>query len=415
MNAKIRPEQIWQERARAFRVETMPYFRYMAQSGFPSFLSLILIASTISYITLIKNFPSDFPVTWVGIIALTPVICWSPLRTFFAHADIVYLMPREHEIGSYIGKSYRHSIRISVLIATAVFLLYLPIYLNGEATSGPWILALALVLLKAANAVGGWQERKMSWTSIRNGFRLLRWILTALTIAVWLIADPWKSAGFTILCILLVGLSYRIPLSQRIPWERLIAEEITTHRRFYVFFGMFIDVPTMSSTISRRPYLAWMLPRISFSQKNTFVYLYGASLFRTEIGGILTRILLLGLLVIYWSADAASLEGWGAVFVYAIFAVVFCLQAGGLRVVHQYSVWKNIYPLPTSQRVEQLLRIDRATLITGLLLLWIPMAIPLLWKGIVVPPITALVVMMIYIGIRPTRYRKKLQTEAEEE
>ncbi|GKU75805.1 ABC transporter permease [Paenibacillus sp. L3-i20] len=415
MKAKKGTEQLWRERARAFRSETMPYFRYMAQSGFPSFLSLILIASTISYITLIKNLPQDFPIIWIGVLVLTPVVSWSPLRTFLVMADTVFLMPREHELVPYIRRSFQRSIRVSGLIAAAVFLLYVPIYIQGEEISGPWLLGFILILLKAGNVVAGWRERSMSWTSIRNTFRVLRWILTGLTIMVWLIALPWQALLFTILCSILVAFCYRLPQKQRFPWERLIAEERTTRRRYYVFFGMFIDVPTLSSSVSRRTYLAWILPRIPFAQRNTFVYLYAASLFRTEIGGILVRILLLGSLVIYWLADAASLAGWGAIFVYGIVAVVFGLQTGGLRAVHRYSVWKHVFPLPAGEQVEQLLRIDRATLVTGLMLLWLPAALPLLWHGILLPPIVAIAVMLLYIGIRPSRYRKKVLTEAEEE
>ncbi|GBG08877.1 hypothetical protein PAT3040_03488 [Paenibacillus agaridevorans] len=406
----------WSERARAFRKEIFPYLRYMAQSGFPAFLSLLFIASAIGYFGLIRDVPPDFPLIEVGVVFLTPVLCWSPLRTWLAPADVVYLMPREHEMNVYLNRSLRYSVIWSSILAAAVFLLYVPVYQRGGGENDVWLLAVALLLLKGAGHYGAWRERRMSWGAARIFFRLGRWLLTAGVIGAWLLYPEWQAALFMFICMALLAAAYRLPRNQRFPWERLIQEEERTRKRYYSAFGMFIDVPVVSASIARRPYLSWLLPRIRYGQNHAYVYLYAASLIRTEIGGILIRLLLLGGLVSYWAADAATLEGWGAAISYAIFAFVMTLQLGGLRYVNRYTVWKNIYPLPLDGQREQFARLDRAALLTGLSILWLPASLPLLLGGYYVAPISIAAAMLIYVlAIRPARLRRKLMLEAEED
>lgn len=414
-SANHEPAAVWRTRARDFRNEIKPYIRYMAMSGFPSFLSLVFIASAIGYFTLLRDVPADFPIVQVGVLVLTPVICWSPMRTYLAAADVVYLMPREHEMGPYLRSSFQRTILKSVVLAAVVMLLFLPIYRQvGTGSEIAWVIVAALVL-KAANAAGGWQERKLAWNSMRLLLRSARWLLTGLAVAAWLTALPWQALLFTVLCAALALLCYRLPQRHRLPWERLIAEESVTRRRYYAFFGLFIDVPVLPSSIKRRAYLSWLLPRIPFAHRYTFNFLFSATLFRSEIGGILIRLLLLGALVNYMTADAASLSGWVTAFVYALFGIVFSLQLGGLRSVHRYSVWKHVYPLPDDKQTDQLVQVDRVALIAGLLLLWLPAALPLLLKGISAPPIAMLIGALVYVALRPMRLRRKIKSDADED
>lgn len=407
--------ELWRSRAGAFRKEIFPYLRYMAMSGFPAFLSLVFIASAIYYIGLIREMPSGFPVTEVGIAVLTPVLCWSPLRTWLAPADVVYLMPREHAMRPYMIRSFRYSATLGAILGIVVFLLYLPIYRGGSGEAELWLLAVAFAALKGVGHYAAWRERQMSWGAARFSYRAARWMLSAVVIGIWLHYPAWQAALFMVLCMFLGAVAYRLPRGQRFPWERLIQEEASTRKRYYTAFGMFIDVPVLSASIARRSYLSWIMPRIRYGQHNAYVYLFAASLFRTEIGGILIRLLLLGGLVSYWAADAVSLEGWGAACSYAIFAFIISLQLGSLRHVNRYTVWKNIYPLPKDGQREQYSRLDRKALLTALSLLWLPAAIPLLVQGAYAAPIGMAVVMLIYvIAIRPGRMRKKLLLDEEE-
>jgi ABC-2 type transport system permease protein len=234
-------------------------------------------------------------------------------------------------------------------------------------------------------------------------------------LAVWLICVAMQALAFTILVSLFFLLIHRFPSRHRLPWERLIEEEARTRTRYYVFFGLFIDVPSLPSRIAKRSYLTWLLRTVPYSNRNTFVYLYTASLLRTEIGGIVIRLLLLGCLIIYWLADAAALSGWGSVLVFGVFMGLLAVQLGGLRHIHRYSVWKHVYPLPEKQRVDQYMKVDRTAMLICAALLWLFMALPLALSAIYIPTITAAAGAFIYIAVRPSRLRKKMLADAEEE
>lgn len=408
-------ETIWHRRAKAFREEALPYIRYMGQSGFPAFMSLIIISSAIGYINLIRHIPSGFPIATVGVIALTLVLCWSPLRTWLAAGDTVFMMPREAEMAGYLRQSFRYTSIACLFLAAVVLLLYMPIYNQGSAISGGWALAVVAAALKAGNIWGAWKERQMSWPGMRRIMRVLRWSATALTLAAWLICPVWQAVGFTLLIGLLYGLLYRLPGKHRFPWERLIEEEARTRKRYYVFFGLFIDVPTLPSRIARRPYLTWVLHRVSYSNRNTFVYLYTASLLRTEIGGIILRLLMLGCLIIYWFAEAVSLSGYGCILIFGIFMGLIAVQLGGLRHIHRYSVWKHVYPLPEKQRIVQYLKVDRMAMLLCTSLLWLFAAVPLALSGVYLPALAAAAFALVYLLLRPSRIRKKLIMEEEDD
>lgn len=415
MGADRKLETIWKRRSQAFRDETLPYIRYMGQSGFPAFLSLIFISAAIGYISLIHHLPKNFPIAAAGVVSLVLVLCWSPLRTWLAAGDTVFMMPREAEMGGYLRLSFRYTTIGCALLCAVVLLLYLPIYNQGSAISGGWLLAFVVAALKAGNVWGAWRERQMAWPSMRRLTRILRWAATALVLAVWLTCLIWQALAFTILVSLLLAFVYRFPSRHRLPWERLIAEEARTRKRYYVFFGMFIDVPTLSSTIANRRYVSWLLRLIPYSNANTFVYLYAASLIRTEVGGIVIRLLLLGGLIVYWFADAVSLSGWGSVIVFAIFMGLLAVQLGGLRHVHRYSVWKHVYPLPEKQRLEQYVKVDRIAMLVCAALLWLFAAVPLAVSGVFVPSVVSAAAVLLYIAVRPSHLKKKLVADAEED
>lgn len=412
-------DRLWSERAQNFRREAFPYVRYMMQSGFPAFLFLLLITASIGYAQLIADVPPDFPLLEVGILCLTPLLSWSPLRTWLHSADIVFLMPREPVMRRYLGHSVRYSVIWSMLLAAAVFLLYAPLYAAGTqpleaGETGLWMLALASLLIKIGNTRGAWLERRMAWTGARVLFRLLRWGLTAASIGAWVVAPSWQAAIFSILCLLLAACCYRLPAKSHFPWERLIAEERMTRKRYYVFFSLFIDVPVLDNSIARRSYLSWVLTRIPYGQKNTYVYMYAASLMRTEIGIILIRIAAIGCLVTYWAAESAALSGWSAVFSLAVFGFVYSMQLGALRNVNKFTVWKSIYPLPVTGRITQYLKVDAVALSLGFLLLWLFASLPLLFQGIVFPPVVAAMLLLFFLWRRPKALGKKLRTEDEE-
>ncbi|MGO4109356.1 ABC transporter permease [Paenibacillus sp. YAF4_2] len=408
-------EKLWLKRSSEFRKEVTPYFGYMAQSGFPLFMSFIVLSSAFGYIKLIRDLPEHFPITLVGILAMFPVLSWSPLRTWLTSPDLVFHMPREAEMSSYMRRSFRRSAVLTFLLGAAVLLLYWPIYRQGDSEAGFWILLLVAAVIRALNLWGGWQERKLAWSGVRRLLRFIRWAANALTLTVLLTCPPWQAALFLLLLMALFTLLYRMPDKHSFPWERLIEEEARTRRSYYLFFGLFIDVPTMPSRTASRSYLAWILRLIPNLHRFTYVYLYTASLVRTEIGGIMLRLVVLFALILYWFAEDGWLSGWGAAVVYLVLLQLIAVQLAGLRHAHRYSVWRHVYPLPETERMSSLLLVDRWAMAIVAFLTWLPAAIMLLVQGLVLPAVAALLIAYVQVlFIRPGRLRRKLVDDEEE-
>lgn len=406
-------ETLRQRRAAAWRKETVPYIRYMGQSGFPGFAALVVLSGLIGYIAFLGRVPPDFPITAVGTAALLPFLAWSPLRSFLVPADTVFLMPRESGMRAYLLPAARAGITLSYLLLLAALAVYAPLYRQGAAPTWWPLIAIAFIPLKAANAWAAWTERRMAWPSARRLYRLLRWAATALVLAALLSQPLWKSALFGMLASAALAAAYRLPAKHRFPWERLIEEEAGARRRRYRFFGTFIDVPVSGeASAARRPYLTWMAAGLKFQRSNAYSYLYARTLFRTELGGIVLRLTALGMLTAALTGRARLLNGWGAAAAGFLFIVLTSVQLGALSRAHRHSVWRHVYPLPESQREASLLAVVRGALAGSAALMWLSLALTLAPAGNDIPVGTALLAYMVYsFKILPVRFKRKLAKE----
>jgi len=408
-------EAIWGARAKAFWRESMPYLRYMAQSGVPLVAAMLFFAGAGVYTSFIHRVPPDFPYTLVGTLVLLPFIGWSPLRTWLSEADIVFLMPRENEMGRYFKRSFRYNLIPGSILAAVVFLVYSLLYVQGPGHL-PWYLMLVIViLLKVLNAAGAWQERRLAWIHSRRGVRLLRWAVTTVCLAAWLQTAPWRSALLTAAAMALMTLLYRRLDSYRVPWLALIREETQTKRRYNVFFSAFTDVPSESAQVSARWYLVWVMRWLAYRRENAFVYLYAHTLLRTELGGIVIRLSALGIFSGWLAAYSGFWSGWGAAGVYLLFIWLTGLQLGSLTQSHRHSVWRHVYPLPEQSRLQAVLLVDKAASLVCAAALWLPLLLLLPQQGYFLAAGTAAVLGGIYIVlIRPKGLKRKFTADIDD-
>lgn len=402
-------EALWRKRAAEFRRASMPYFRDMGQSGLPGVTIMLLLAGIAGYATLLHDLPASFPFTLVGVIVLTPVLCWSPLRTWLREADAVFLVPREAEMPAYIRRSLRYNGIACAIMALLVCVIYLPLYKAGPATTPvPMILVTAL-LAKLLNIGAAWRERQLAGRAGRRTIRLLRWASTAVGVGALLQTEWWKTLVYLIVIAGLFQLLYSRLSRYPLPWLTLIAEEQTTRRRYMAFFSAFADVPTESAAVRSRSYVAWLASFVSYGRRNAFAYLYAHTLIRTELGGIIIRLTALGMVAGTLSAYAGLWQGWGSAAVCLLFVWLSGIQLGSLAQSHRHSVWRLVYPLPERTRHDAVLRVDRAASLLIVLLLWLPHAILLPGQGDLVPALTALAASLLYVlALRRSRMKKKL-------
>jgi ABC-2 type transport system permease protein len=413
---RFEPDRLWSSRAAAFRSELRPYVGYMAQSGFPGVMMLMLIVATIGYAALVRDLPAHFPITLFGVALVIGFTCWSPLRTWLQPADTVFLLPRELDMHRYLKRSFRYTGIPTLIGIWFTLLAYWPMYERGEGTANAAVLLVALTALKAGNIAGAWQERRTAETGAGRTLRFIRWVLTGATLTALFRLEPWKAILFGVLAAVLMAAMYRLPRKHALPWDTLIREEVRTRRRYYRFLALFIDVPSQAPRIARRSYAAWISRIINFAQRETYIYLYTMTLVRTELGGMLMRVTLLGMLVLYWLGDAVWLSGWGATIVFVLVAGIIGLQLGSLRHSHKYAVWGHLYPLPAQRRIDSLASVDRVAYIICTLLMWLPGGIALAVHGNLQQALAAPAAALLY-GVlrRPSVVRRKALKDDEED
>lgn len=406
-------DALWRSRSAAFWRESMPYFRYMAQSGLPGVIIMALLAGITGYGMLLRNLPANFPVVIVGVLFMTPIICWSPLRTWLREADIVFLVPREAEMPAYIRRSIRYNGMAgmaAVLIGCAA---YLPLYLTGDGRTSAFIVVLAILVMKLLQIAASWRERQIVNAGSRRLLRLLRWAATALAIAALLKAS--LLVLFANWFVLLAVIYARLP-RYPIPWLTLIEEEKRTRRRYTVFFSAFADIPTEPAGVKTRRYASWVARLIPYRKANAFFYLYTQTLIRTELGGIVLRLASLGLFTGWLAAYEALWAGWGSAGVYLLFVWLAGIQLRALARAHRHSVWRHVYPLPEETRQAAVLRVDRRASLLCALVIWLPQVIWLVPQGYALQAGIALAVALVYVLLlRPASVKKKMSADPEED
>ena len=409
-------ESLWRRRAAAFWKESIPYIRYMLQSGVPLVTSFALIVGFAGYSVLLGRVQPDFPFGLVGAIVLTPVICWNPLRTWLREADTVFLAPREADMGRYLRCSFIYNGILGIVGAEAAAVVYSLLYTKGPQPLLWPLMLLAVLVLKLLNAAAGWRERQLAWTGARRGIRLLRWSATAVGIGAILHTGTWKAALYFAAAAILLALLYRGMQHYPVPWLTLIAEESRTQRRYAVFFSAFTDVPTETAQVAPRRYASWLAARIRYRRENAFTYLYAYTLIRTELGGILLRLTLLGMLAGTLAAYSALWSGWGSAGVCLLFVWLTGIQLGSLVQSHRHSVWRHVYPLPDSTRLAAIVKVDRMASLACGAALWLPQAIWLPGQGGAVPAFAAAAIIVLYaLAVRPSRLKRRFKGESDDD
>ncbi len=386
-----------QSRAAAFRREIVPHFRYVFQSGFGLFASAILFSAFVWYVDFIKAVPANWPADAAGVAVISLAAIRAPLRAYFKEADPVFLLAIESRLlQAYIRPALRAAIWAGVLRTLAIFAIYSPIYLGSPITMdvaqtrSMVIMAALFAIIAGCNVYAGWRERRIADKSRRGGLRILRWSVTALSVAA-LLLKPWGMAiPLMLLCMLIVWLLWRIPAQHALPWDKLIGEEEAVRRRWMSFLGWFVDVPTETSKPARRAWIAWIGDSLLWQHRWSWHFLYAKVFLRGETFGAFWRWVALTGVVIVVSGNALA-----DAIIYGIAIMICGLQLSELRRVRFVETAATL-PIPPEGRLAAAAAIARTAGVAAAVLLglvgmltgtirfdiWLPLiAAGLLWCG----------------------------------
>lgn len=399
---------LYRRRRALFWSKVLPYLPYVLQSGVAVLLLILSIAFAAWYTAFLRDLPPDLPIRWIMLLLLGPLTVHAGFRTYLQPADILFLLPQESKMNSYLTPAFRNGLIYKLPGLVIALLLIWPLYLRSEGVLHPlWLMLLVLVLLKVLSTYGAWQELRIASSRARTGYRWLRWCFILLLVAAWLWQPAWKSALFMLLISLNYVLLLRFPLKHTVPWDHLIALERSGAARTMLVLGWFVEVPADGQKVIRRRYLSAVGNRLPWNSAEAYRYLLIKTFTRSELLGIVARLILLGMVLTGWND-----QSWLGAALYLLFVFLIGTQLASLRQTHQDSPAASYYPLPTGARKAAVLRLATSLLLGVAVLLWLPIIVrpggdPLLTWGSLAGG------LLLAWGMRAT-WARKWQEEDEE-
>lgn len=131
--------------------------------------------------------------------------------------------------------------------------------------------------------------------------------------------------------------------------------------------GWFVDVPALTQRVTPRRWLSWLGGNIPWNRKGAYRYLLFKTFLRTEPAGIVIRLGILGLLIIY-----ITHASWIGIAVYLFFIFLIGVQITSLRQYHRDSLWLQLYPIPAHSRRASFLDFVVRLTLPAAVVLWLP-------------------------------------------
>ncbi|WP_028546968.1 ABC transporter permease [Paenibacillus taiwanensis] len=368
----LKPEHLWANRVSAFWGEIVPYLRYVVQSGLGMVLVFGIVAGIALYASFIEHIPPLFPVRELAWVLISPLVAYMTIRTFLVPADLVFLLRQEHKLGAYIRKSLRYSLFPRMLLLIMGWVILWPLYHRADPEPKSFLVMLfVLIMLKLVALHGSWVERHISDVRWRFILRAVRYVWAWGVTACWLWLDIAMAGIVTGAAgILYIICARRIP-ALRFPWEAHMEAERVHVNRVYTFLGGFVDLPTMNERRFARPWLDWLGNRFAFRRDQAYGYLLTKTFLRSELLGIILRLVAIGLLLLWWTRHTM----WNG-FILLLFLTAIHAQCNALYQMHRHDVWRLLYPLEKDARTKAVLQLSTEIQVIVTLLLLIP-----IWTG----------------------------------
>lgn len=357
-------KELRRQRRSRFTGSLIPYMGYIIQSGVAMLFLLVLIIFSAWYTSLLRDIPAGIPIRWIMLVLLLPAVAHSSFRTYLQSPDTIFLLPQGHRMKEYFAPAWVAGNVWKILRLAFVLITLWPLYIRTD-DSHQMLLAtlVVLILVKLLASFGLWRELTMLSRPAALGYNLLRWAVSGLMIAAWL----WQPSLRALIFIVILAAAYlaalAVPGRHSVPWERLIATERNQGAIALMILGWFVDVPGREQRVYTRRYLSKWGGGISWRRNTAYRFLLTKSFARGDIFGIVLRIAVLSLLLVWW--NRGSYVGSG---IYLFFLFIMGVQLSALRKLHSESFWLTVYPLPEGSKASSTIQfIFRAHLLLAVL------------------------------------------------
>jgi ABC-2 type transport system permease protein len=369
--------ELYRARAAHFLKEIRPYLHYALQ-GASVTAGLAFLLISIGYRQFLQWVTPDFPWELLCAAVMAPALAGGRIRTYLQEADILFLLPQESAMGSYLKMAVRRAMARQIAAVTAAWLIVWPVFHKLSPSSGSmfFLLLAVWVVFKLVLISGKRMELHMAGKPSRLLFAAMRWLLSAAVAYSLFLFRPSLGMLILALCSVVYLAVLRIPRKYTVHWSLLIEEEQHHKAGIYRVLNWFVDVPAVQSKARNMHWLDWLPRRFDFRSERAYAYLYMLVWLRSELFGILLRLTAIGVILLFWlSSDLV--QG----IVYAVVAVLGAVQLADLKRSYNEYLWQHIYPIPPEQRKRSLsyvrLRIHLGMLIVLIVPLFVTWSNPL--------------------------------------
>lgn len=360
-------QNLWSKRFQQFINERIFILRRLV-NGFSFLPLLLLLAGLYYYPMLLEWLPRTFPTTIVISVLTAWLAARGGFRSFLRKADVVYLTTAESRLKSFFLKSFMYNALIQCFFVLAVMVVLSPMFFARifAIWSNFLIIIVIILILKVWNIAIYWQLLKTE----ASDYFISRVILNFVFIYGLFIKDMiLMLSSLIVYGILAFGIQMNTH-TNRIDWLRLIEGDQRLDTRFFHSVGSFVDHSEVIAKIKQRSYIVLLTKMIKKKHENAYRYLFFKSFLRSDLVGIILRIMLLGMLITWLIPDL-----YIRLAIYLLFFYMIGLQLNGFWNSFNNQYWPNLYPLSKDDKAKAFLKSTYKILLCNAMLLMVPILI----------------------------------------
>lgn len=341
---------LYKVRQREEVLEKMNYNKFIFNGHFLIFITIMIGAFALGYSNWLKDIPQNINYRLIFSVILS-ICSIFPMRTFFREADKLYLLPFEKHLMVYIRKALTYSYFNRLFLPVMILVIGLPLFY--QLMGGKFYLYITVMILSFVFPILG---LIMKWFWLKYGLEI--WGINVLLFIVYasgyyttLKVGALSGLLSIVVLIALIILLENINRGTFYQWETLIAIEHNHKMNYYKFVNMFTDVKVLNERTVRRRYLDVFL-KVPSSKKFNQDYMYKFLFVRSFARGkdaffIVLRLLIIGLLLIWWIDQSVISAILGALIMYLLI-----LQLSQFYKQQAYGLWPQVWPVSEGQVVK---------------------------------------------------------------
>ena len=331
------------------------------------------------------------------------------LATLVERPDPVFLLPQVGHMQGYLRQAGRYSLTLAELITLAGAFVALPFALTTERLTTVTIVAvfLAAVLAKASWLQLAQGMISQQWVRQRRWLRWAQWGFPLVIALVTWLASPLAGAVLGVVVVAVTTYLFS-PTKLMIDWRLAVKTEEDRMYSVYRFFNLFTDVPKVQGNVKRRTWANGLI-RMLTVPGHPWSYLYARGLLRnTDISGIIIRLTLLAMVVVFLVPITWLNSALVVLFIYLIATQLMPLfdQFDG-------NVFTHLYPVTFAQRREDFSRLlGRVTILVALLIVVASLGMGANWQQFGLNLILAVIEVVLLTRLYFRARIKKLSEES---